>query len=676
MPAPTQVRPQEFGHFEPGTNHSHDRWKIPVVAGILALFVTHSAAGAPPAVDRLPFPVIVTQVPLDDRSPDLRPRLPGTLLGLERPPRLVLLRPGAEPQVLVPGFYATADPDVFFDGKKMLFAGKQTAQSPWRIYELDLETRTLRELTRDNESCRNPAYQSTQYVLDAPLPWFQVSFLRELPEPAAGLSDTPVTSLFSCRMDGSHVRRLTVNTSADLPGALLPNGRIVYPSFRVTYGPEPTVRVDLLAVNTDGTDPANFLPGVGSRFKLMPAVLPQGLLGKVVFVENDELLPDGAGQLACVDLRRPLRTYRRLTDDPQWVYHSPSPLPDGRLLVSRRRRTGEGSYGLGLFDLEGRTWTPLFDDPRQHDIFAVAVTPRPLPDGRSSGVDDTRTLGTLYCLSVYDNDLGDDGFLPGSIKKLRILEGVPPVNPKAAGNSPTARWTTRVLGEIPVFPDGSFQVEVPADTPLILQLLDENGMNLRSSGWLWVKGAVHQGCIGCHEDPERVPFNRMPNALWEERPKLQKNPQVQGPDFLHDVFPIVQQRCLDCHGPSGKAPVLVPSEGNKHPASPPAVNPSAVYELLTRRPRDDSSDPDFRGIPYVVPGAARLSPLVWHIASANLARPWDEGWRERPFKPWPPDAKTKPLTAGQFRTIVEWIDCGAWYSRELLGEDKPSQVSP
>lgn len=670
----TQARQRECYHLRPRTNSLCEKGKFLLLAGLLGLFVTRVEGGAPPAVDRLGFPVVVTQVPADNRLPGLHPRLPGTLLGVEQPPRLIILQPGAEPQLLVPGFYATADPDIFFDGKKMLFAGKHTANSSWGIYELDFETRTLREVIRNSENCRNPAYQSTQYVLDAPLPWFQITFLRELSEQADGLSDTFVTSLFSCRMDGSHFRRLTVNTSVDLPGALLPNGRLIYPSFRVTYTPSPMMRADLLTVNTDGTDPANFLPGLGSRFKLMPAVIPQGLLGKVVFVESDELLPDGAGQLACVDLRRPLRTYRRLTDDPEWVYHSPSPLPDGRLLVSRRHRTGKDSYGVGIFDPEKRAWTPLFDDPRQHEIFAVAVAPRPLPDGRSSAVDDNRAFGTLYCLSVYDNDLGERGFSLGSIKKIRVLEAVHQASPQVNVSPGGPQWAMRVLGEIPLFPDGSFQVEVPADTPLMLQLIDERGINVRSSGWLWVKGAVHQGCIGCHEDPERVPFNRMADALWEERPKLEKNSQLQGPDFIHDVMPIVERYCLDCHGPSGHPPTLIPSEGHKHPISPSPINPYAVYTLLTSQRDSTTPNHQSREITYVVPGVARLSPLVWHIASANLARPWDEGWQKRPFKPWPKNGQAKQPTASQFQTIVEWIDCGAWYSRDPVNQNKLSPL--
>ena len=632
---------------------------------VMSVFPIGQLRAVPPLVDDFPYPIVLTQVSLEESGEQLATPYPGSLVGVKQRSRLVLLQPGHEPEILLPTFFATAEADVFFDGKKLLLAGKPAADAPWNIYELDLETRTLRQITHDTRDCHYPTYQSTQYVLDAPLPWFQITFFRELTEEKSPLTGTPVSALFSCRMDGSHFRRLTVNHSPDLPGTLLPDGRIVFPSFRSSYPQNPEMRLDLLAVNTDGTDPANFLPGIGARYKLMPTVIPRGLLGKLVFIENDELTPDGAGQMACVDLRRPLRTYQRLTEDRTWLYHSPCALPDGRLLVSRRPRNGGASFALGVFDLETRKWTPLFDDPRYHDLFARPVSPRPLPDGRSSGVDDADSHGTLYCLSVYDNDLGEKGFPQGSIKKLRVLQAI--TDPKITGG-----WYPglpfRVLGEIPIYPDGSFQVEVPSDVPLSLQLIDERGLNVRTSGWFWVKGGIHQGCIGCHEDPERVPFNRMADALWEDRPRIEPSASMAVPDFVHDIWPIIQRSCLNCHTPPQNKPWLAPSAGPVHPG-PAASSPAYIYTQLVRSADNPSAvrTADAAAV-YVVPGAARLSPLVWHVVSKNLAKPWDGEWASRPYKPWPRDAGVQPLSQSDVQLIIQWIDTGAVYDRQHLFE--------
>lgn len=622
-----------------------------------------------PAVDRLGVPILLLQVECDGAGTPPAPRLPGTLLGVTAAQRLVLLQPGKRPEVLLPDFYATSQADVFFDGTKFLFSGRKSADDPWNVYEFDLQNRSIRQVTKDSQDCLTPCYQSTQYVLDAPLPWFQITFFRVLTD--SGKPDPwMLASLFSCRMDGTHFRRLTVNLGADLPGVMIPNGRIVYPSFRSSPVTEAPSRIDLLAVNTDGTDPANFLPGVGKKFKLMPAMVPQGRLGKLIFVENDELLPDGAGQLACVDLRRPLRTYQSLTAESDFVYHSPSALPDGRLLVSRRPRSGGKSYELGVFDLANKTWQPLFDDPRQHDVFAKAVVPRPMPDGRSSAVDDQKPLGTIYCLSVYDSDLPKEALPVGSIKKLRILEGIPPGSAPQNGPPAAADMRMRVLGEIPVFPDGSFQVEVPSDTPLMLQLIDERGLNVRNSGWIWVKGGVHQGCIGCHEDPERVPFNRMADALWEERPIVDGKSAQVAPDFLHDIWPIFERACQECHSPAGVSPRLTDSP-ERLASNRPIMSASTAYAVLLGKSSTELSvREDCEARTYVRPGLARLSPLVWHLTSQNLAQCWDGPSRDQAVKVWPEHAQSRKLSWEELRLVIEWIDCGAIFDRTEVSSSR------
>ena len=70
------------------------------------------------------------------------------LRGAERFPKgaqLLLVQDGkAEP--LVAGFAATADANVSFDAKTVLFAGKKAASDPWQIWELTLADRSVRKV--------------------------------------------------------------------------------------------------------------------------------------------------------------------------------------------------------------------------------------------------------------------------------------------------------------------------------------------------------------------------------------------------------------------------------------------------------------------------------------------------------------------------------------------------
>ena len=70
-------------------------------------------------------------------------------------------------------------------------------------------------------------------------------------------------------------------------------------------------------------------------------------------------------------------------------------------------------------------------------------------------------------------------------------------------------------------------MQIPANTPVQLQLLDAEGRALRASTWLWVRNHDAQGCVGCHEDPERTPPNRFVKALAAPAPVL--DPPVEQP---------------------------------------------------------------------------------------------------------------------------------------------------
>jgi hypothetical protein len=360
----------------------------------------------------------------------------------------------------------------------------------------------------------------------------------------------------------------------------LRDGRLVYASWqRRTLERGLTGRVILLEANLEGTDPAPLCVDGGRPIKHMACETAGGL---VVFVEADGTTGDGAGRLACVSSRRPLHTYRPLTEPGDGLFHSPTSLPDGTLLVSRRPADGSGTHGICRLDPASQRIETVFDDPAYHDIQAQLVAPRAEPDGRSSPAIDSDPHGKLYCLNLHTNDFQDKTWLPkGTVKTLRLLEGLSrsassPARTVVPRHAP-ALAGRRILGEVPVAPDGSFNVEVPANTPIELQLVDASGLALRSCGWVWTQNHFNQGCIGCHEDPELTPENLMVDAL--RSPSVVVAPPVEqrrSIDFRRDLMPIVNQKCLPCHAPGGSSPDL--TARTKDVAD--AAVARAVYELL------------------------------------------------------------------------------------------------
>jgi hypothetical protein len=569
--------------------------------------------------------LVVAQVP----PVDVEAAAGDTLRGdLGEGGRLVVVDPAGEPRILTPDFHSATEPDVSFDGRRIVFAGRKTARDPWCIWEMGVEGGGAREITCGPGGARHPVYLPMMYTLTptSTEPWEQVAFVGSLPGETNETGAGPRSALFTCRLDGTREHQITFNLSSDFDPVVLPDGRLVYASWQrrsLERGPEG--RVALFGLNIDGTDLMLFSGDEGRRVKHMPAYAGDRL---VAFVEGDRISGDGGGTLAAVSLRRNLHSHRVLSDD--GLFRSPTTDPRGGLLVAWRPRDTEGTYGIQHFDPASGERMELFDDPDWHDVRAQRIGPRPVPDGRSSSVRGDAAVGSLYGLDVSISDLDRTMWPIRIARRLRLIEGLPRAEGASAG---TGLATRRLLGEVDLAADGSFQVEVPADTPLELQLLDENGLALRSCAWIWTRWKEARGCIGCHEDPERTPPNRFVEAVQRPAARLLLPPERRRfVDFTHDIRPIVERRCLDCHGAEGASPRLDVPE---------------TYEALL----EDA----------VRPGEARTSPLVWHLLGRRTDRPWDDV---------DPSAEATPMelegggaTREEILTFIQWIDLGALHER-------------
>ena len=405
-----------------------------------------------------------------------------------------------------------------FDGKSILFAAKKAAADPWCVFEMKADGTSARQVTCGKAGARQPVYQSTVYTITPTNvePWVQVAFVGVNPGERNEAGVAPNTSLWSCKTDGTALRRLTFNLSNDRDPVVLPDGRLVYAGWLRSPGVEPRDRVALLGVNQDGTDYQTYAGDQGLRVKRAPAPTAGGL---VVFVEGDRLGDDG-GRLASVRQERPLHTYRSLTGEGDGLYRSPAPLPDGRVLVAWRPESGTPPWSIWRLHPGTGVREKVFSDTSWHSVQAKLLAPRPVPDARSSVVRDDDAEGKLFTIDVGIQAPGEA--LPkGAARSLRVVEGV-----AATADRPVIR---RLLGEVPLSDDGSYQVRIPANTPVQLSLLDAAGSVLRTSAWIWVRNHAAQGCVGCHEDPERTPPNRFDQGAGGARRPSSTPPPSQRP---------------------------------------------------------------------------------------------------------------------------------------------------
>ena len=161
-------------------------------------------------------PIVVTAAPAYeplaalglDQSSD-----PSVAYAGERFPRsahLLILRNGRA-ESLLPQFFASADPNVSFDAQKMLFAGRQYAEDPWKIWEMNLADRSVRKVISAESDLIRPFY----------LPGSRVVYARRT------LTSFQVET---ASLDGTEVLQLTYLNSSALPVDVLLDGRILFES--------------------------------------------------------------------------------------------------------------------------------------------------------------------------------------------------------------------------------------------------------------------------------------------------------------------------------------------------------------------------------------------------------------------------------------------------------------
>jgi hypothetical protein len=546
---------------------------------------------------------------------------------------LMVLQSDGSTVRLAGDFASACDPDVSFDGEHILFAGQKSPGDSWNIWEMRNDGTEVRQITHEPLDCRRPIYLSTFYTITSSEPWYTILFERQdgvLNE--AGTASG--TSLYTVRLDGSELRRITFHPGNDRTPFLMQDGLLLFSGWRMLSDPRfPDGRSGLYGVQTDGIDYSFFGGLQGARVQHMPTLTTDGL---VVFVEAETLGWDGAGSLAALRTQRPHDSYRSLTDKSQGLFHSPSPLTDGSVLVSQRSATDKSLLGLGRFWPDNREFETLFTLPDSHILHAKLLAPRSEPDGRSSTVRPESPTGKLFCLNIYESDQAVASLEPGTVERVRVIEALPQVDAAAAGENPPA-LSQRLLGEAPVEPDGSFHVDIPANLPVTLQLLGQDSMALASCDWIWVRNREYRGCIGCHEDPELTPENRFVQAAARPANQLTLPPERRrSVTFRQHVLPLLQSHCSSCHSET--------SGTLQFGSLADETGAVGAYDALTARQTGEDSA---RG-PLVIPGSATASPLISRLFGRNTSH-------------------FDLLSDEERKVFVEWIDLGAQWN--LPAED-------
>ena len=249
----------------------------------------------------------------------------------------------------------------------------------------------------------------------------------------------------------------------------------------------------------------------------------------------------------------------RLADFSWPKFAFPQPLSRDYVLVAARPTLFDG-WGLYLADAFGNL-TPVIEEQGQVFFEATPVQARALPPVLA---DDTRP-GEPARVSIADIYVGGglEGVPRGTVKALRIFTysfAYREMGAERDHHGLDGPWDIkRILGTVPVEPDGSAYFEAPANTPLALQPLDADGCAVQTlRSWFNAMPGEHVSCVGCHERKTDSMPAALPMAALK-RPPSRITPWYgpeRGMDFRREVQPVLTRHCTRCHGTGGQPPDL------------------------------------------------------------------------------------------------------------------------
>jgi len=467
------------------------------------------------------------------------------------------------------------DPDVSYDGRRILFARRDTAyEDDLHIYELDLPTGQITQLTfglgaADDEPIYLPdgniLFNSTRCIQIVDCWW------------------TDVTNLYVCDGDGRFLRRLTFDQVHTNYPKVLDDGRVIYTRWdyndRGQIYPQP-----LFVMNHDGTAQTEFYGnnswfpttimharGIPNSQKLVAVASGHHShqRGKLILIDTDRGRQEAAGvQLICPPRETSpdrIDAYGQQGDQFQYPY----PIDEEHFIVTYdpvgspvRRYTRP--YGIYFMDIEGRRELLAWDETISCNQ-PVPLTRRPVPHTRPSSVDYAQDEGVYYLQDVYRGP-GLAGVARGTIKKLRVValefraagfgqnysdgEGGAALasTPVSIGNG---CWDVKVvLGDATVHADGSACFKVPARRPVYFQALDEQNRVVQTMrSWSTLQPGERFSCVGCHEPKHETPGPAGATLAMQSKPQGLEPfyGPARGFSFAREIQPILDRNCISCH---------------------------------------------------------------------------------------------------------------------------------
>ncbi len=585
------------------------------------------------------------------------------------------------------------DVDLHFDARRMLFSMPDD-RGRWRIQELRLgpdaradgPPRPLELIDQPDVHNYDGCYlPDGGLIFTSTAPFIGVPCVR---------GNSKVTNLYLRPAGGGPIRRLSFDQDHDWCPTVLPNGRVMYLRWEYSGLPHSNSRI-LFHMNPDGTGQMA-LYGSNSYWPngVFYARPVPGHPSRVVGIVTGHHGVRRMGELVAFDpaierheaegalLRfggaegKPIEAViaDRLVDGSWPRFLHPWPLGGlsaapgaGLYVLAACRPTPSAPWGLYLADSFGNL-VLLYDEPGKAILEPLPLRPRPAPPAVASKVDPARKDAVVYLADVYRGG-GLDGVPRGAVKKLRLLtyhfsyHGVGGLYGVVGTDGP---WDCkRVLGTVPVEPDGSALFRIPANRPIAVQPLDDRGQAMQiMRSWFVGMPGENVSCVGCHERSRETapPANTMALAGAPEQISPWRGPE-RGFAYAREVQPVIDRYCLACHDPAAQ---------RFRPGRTPDLRGAAIDRWRTAHKGNGGRDAGKFSIGYVelsryvrrpgIESEIRLqTPMEFHASTTELVqmlRAGHHGVR---------------LDEEAWDRLITWIDLNAPYHGtwgEIVGEKR------
>ncbi|MDR2170137.1 MAG: SUMF1/EgtB/PvdO family nonheme iron enzyme [Planctomycetaceae bacterium] len=488
------------------------------------------------------------------------------------------------------------DLDLHFNVQKFLFTATND-KGNLAVFEIGVNGGELREITPNNQT---------------DIQWFDPCYVAEegviLSFSTAGIQGVPcmagskkVATLYRIDTNKNRTHQLTFEQDSGWHPRLLNDGRIMYLRWQYTETPHYFDRM-LFTMSPDGRR-QKAIWGSGAFFptayKHARPVLthPSMVLG---VVSGHHSLPE-AGRLMLVDpnlgTHYPFRhdpktkewgkpgthsdiyprvypkevtgcvqeipgwgrdvignVYDNQGGDCKYTFAFPYPLNE-KYFLTNMWLDHKGTWGIWLVDVFDNM-VKLCDLPDAGLFEPTPLLPRKRPPVIPDLTIPEAKEGTMFITDVY-HGRGLPDIPRGKAKALRIFSyhfaywGTG--NYTAIGEY-SGYDIKRIIGTVPIEDDGSACFKVPANTPIAMHVLDEDGAAIQiMQSWTIAMPGENVSCAGCHERTNEVTPAKSTIASRKPPHKIAEWYGKPRPfAFQTEVQPVLSQYCVGCHNDVNK----------------------------------------------------------------------------------------------------------------------------